>query len=134
MKLVPVLQRDHQHFNKAMIAASLSSYSIRVGCVAAKGNKVICAAVNKQRNITKNVNYWESTYHAEMACLHLTPTADLAKVTLYIARLDKMGRVRPSRPCDRCMIRFENEWWADVREIVYLDRITRKIVKEVIVR
>lgn len=122
-KNVEVLSRDLNFYEEALKVARTSNYSTRVGCVASKSTRIICAAANKITNVAQNVSYGEATKHAEMAVL--TMLTEYAKVTLYIAR---PGRVvdLPSRPCIKCMKKIRE---AGIREIVYMSKDGR-IVKE----
>lgn len=124
MNTVETLSRDISFYWQAVDLADYSDYSTKVGCIAAKGNKRIAGAVNRLRNPAKNVPYEEITYHAEFNVLQMLDDYD--KVTLYIARLGKMGMDMPSRPCIRCMNKL---YTYSIDEIVYKDKFN-KIIKE----
>jgi deoxycytidylate deaminase len=119
-----LLLRDKKFYDDACDLAYYSDYSIRVACIAAKGAKRICGAVNTVRNSALNVPFGEASRHAEYNCL--TQLASSDKVTLYIARLSKTHQEMPSRPCNRCMLVLRG---AGIKEIVYMDRF-HKVVKE----
>jgi len=120
---VRILSRDLDLFEHAKMVAGSSNYSTKVGCVAAKSTRVICAAANKLTNPSLNVPIGEATKHAEMAVL--TMLTEYAKVTLYIARPGRVDDL-PSRPCVKCMQAIKNK---GIREIVYLSKDGR-VVKE----
>jgi len=118
------LQRDIDFYVDATVIASYSDYTTRVGCIAAKGNKIISVASNRLRNSALNVPYGEATTHAEMNVLNML--GETGRVTLYIARLGKMEQELPSRPCVNCMKAILK---TDIREIVYMDK-SGHVVKE----
>ena len=118
-----ILSRDLDLFDHAKMVAHSSNYSTKVGCVAAKSTRVICAAANKLTNPSLNVPVGEATKHAEMCVL--TMLMEYAKITMYIARLGR-NEALPSRPCTKCMQAIKNK---GVREIVYLSKDGR-VVKE----
>lgn len=125
MMFLKVLERDVAFYTKAIVVAGQSDYATRVGAVAAKGNKSICAAANSLRNPANNVSHGQATYHAEYNVLRMVQ--DPTRVTVYIARLNKSGDMdMPSRPCNQCMKTFRMYGFP---EIVYLDS-SRKLVKE----
>ncbi len=127
MSNAEILQRDLDlYWDSAVRVASQSDYATRVGCVAAKGNRVIAGAFNTLRNISANVPYGEATMHAEINVLRMLDQS--AKITLYIARLNKTGKPMPSRPCIPCMLNIKHSGFS-IREIVYMDTYN-KVVKE----
>ena len=121
-----VITRDIENFRDAAAIATTSTYSTRVGCVAAINRKFVCGAFNTQRNLPKNVPHLEATRHAEHNCLAMVPAGDLEKVTLYIARLNRANQRLPSRPCVACMAEIVS---LGVREVVYINKHAR-LVKE----
>lgn len=112
-----ILQRDLDYYADATVIASYSDYTTRVGCIAAKGNKIISVASNRVRNQNLNVPYGEATTHAEINVLNMLGETD--RVTLYIARLGKLEQELPSRPCRSCMKAILE---TNIREIVYMDK------------
>lgn len=124
MTYVGTLTRDLDLFERASLLAFEGDYGTKVGCVAAKGSKFLCGAVNTIRNPAMNVPHGEATRHAEYNVLRMLENVD--KITLYIARVNSGGSDLPSRPCNKCM-RMIKEF--GVKEIVYFDRFN-KIVKE----
>jgi deoxycytidylate deaminase len=121
-----LLSRDLDLFGKAGLAASLSDYSTRVGCVAAKSRKVIAVSANKLRNPSNNVPYGEASIHAEMGVMAMLLNEEYSKLTLYIARLGRLQNNLPSRPCRACILEITG---CGIRELVYMDKF-KHIVKE----
>jgi deoxycytidylate deaminase len=123
---VELLSRDIELFGKAGLAASLSDYSTRVGCVAAKSRKVIAISANKLRNPSINVPYGQASTHAEMGVMAMLLDEEYKRLTLYIARLGRLHQNLPSRPCRACILEISG---CGIREIVYMDRF-KHVVKE----
>lgn len=124
METVETLSRDLAFYWEAVDLAEYSSYTTRVGCIAAKGSKKIAGGFNRLRNPAKNVSFGDATFHAEYNVLRLVGYPD--KVTLYIARLGKNNKTMPSRPCNRCMEMINDN---GIAEIVYMNQFG-SIVKE----
>jgi len=121
-----ILQRDMSLYYEAVLLAEQSGYTTRVGCIAAKGNKVIGGAFNTVRNSGKNVPHEHATFHAETNVLRMLPKPD--RVTLYIARIGRTETFLASRPCNRCMKAIRE---FGIREIVYVN-YHQRIVKELL--
>lgn len=121
-----VLQRDINFYGRAANLAVLSDYSTRVGCLAAKGNRLLAGAFNTIRSTPRNTAYGGATFHAEHNCLGLLSDSDFPRTTIYVARLGRSAQQLPSRPCVRCMLELVDK---GIREVVYLDKHHR-IVKE----
>jgi tRNA(Arg) A34 adenosine deaminase TadA len=121
-----VLQRDVKNFQRAVDVATLSDYTTRVGCVAAINNRFLCGTFNTHRNAARNVPHKEATRHAEPNCLAMVSDSDYSKLTLHVARINKIGGTLPSRPCTACMTLIVS---LGVREVVYINKSGR-LVKE----
>lgn len=113
-----VSRRDHAYYIRAERLCRLSTYSIRVGAFAAHNGKALAGAFNTVRNVPKPGTYGGATYHAEFNCIRMVPPRLLSRITLYVARINKMGEKMPSCPCDRCLHFLYNN---DVREICYFN-------------
>lgn len=125
MSSVEILNRDLSHYEEAVSLATYGEHHrVRVGCVAAKSTSRIAGAFNTQRNSPFSAGFEFTTYHAEINVLRMLRRFD--KVTLYIARIDKDGNQRPSRPCKNCMLSLKE---LGIKEIVYMNARER-IVKE----
>jgi deoxycytidylate deaminase len=74
------------------------------GSVIVKGGRVISTGHNKDRNHPKIVSSehikTDCSVHAEIDALKRAKDANGA--TVYIARINKRGEARDSRPCKRC--------------------------------
>jgi len=108
-----ISQRHETLFARAVEMAQNGEHRVRVGAIAAIGNTQISGAFNTLRNSTL-VEYGFQTTHAEMACLDMVSFAKRSKVTLYVARIDANGKLRPSFPCERCLKSIMSQQIKDV--------------------
>lgn len=123
MTSVTELQQTVNFYKDATVAADFVDYSLKVGCLATVGDKIIAVASQRLVHDSLNVPYVEACYHAEYNVLNMLPNP--AKVTLYVAKL-KNDRELPSRPCVSCMKQMLS---MNVPYIVYLDRFLH-VVRE----
>lgn len=101
--------------NAAKKLAETSEENMRHGCIIVLGGSVQAMGINKRTNdpfIHKNLT-WLSE-HAEAAALRRCKRTEGA--VAYIARINKHGEERMSRPCPKCMIALKA---AGVKKIVY---------------
>lgn len=122
-----MLQRDVDLFQQAVKLALQSNHFTRVGCIAARNQRILAGAFNTIRNPPKNVSYGEATRHAEHNCLALLNENVLPRVTLYIARINQSGFPMPSAPCKWCRVEIAA---LDIKELVYISG-QRRLVKEI---
>lgn len=103
-----ISKSDHLHFTKAMYLAHSGKHRVRVGCVAAIKGTRIAGAFNTVRNVTKNgVVFTDHTFHAEENCLRMVPYELRPKTSLYVCRIDRNGRLKPSYPCVYCLAQIK---------------------------
>lgn len=118
--------KDHFQFTYTVDLAANGEHRVRVGCVAAVGNKRIAGAFNTYRNDPANTDYGNATYHAEHNCLDMIPERLLSRATLYIARINLAGELVPSYPCWKCEGYIK---LSKIDALVYVDK-NRQVVKE----
>jgi deoxycytidylate deaminase len=88
------------------------------GSVIVKGGRVISTGVNKDRSHPKIV----SSEHIKQHCsVHAEVDAikrakDVSGATIYVARVNRRGEQRDSRPCSRC---YEAIRKSGIKKIVY---------------
>lgn len=98
--------------------ASQSSCRMKHGSVIVKGGRVISTGVNKERSHPRIV----SSEHIKQHCsVHAEVDAikrarDVSGATIYVARVNRRGEQRDSRPCSRC---YEAIKESGIRKIVY---------------
>lgn len=88
------------------------------GAVIVKGGRVISIGINKNRNhptiVSSEHIKTHCSVHAEVDALRKVKNAKGA--TIYVARVNKRGQDRLSRPCDRCHKAIKD---AGIRKVVY---------------
>ena len=91
-------------FRIATLEAMKSTSVVRIGCVLARGGRIISSGINdmkKTHPATKKFTDHAKT-HAEMsACFGLRPY-DTAGSDAYVCRVDKLGRWVMAKPCKMC--------------------------------
>lgn len=130
----PLYVKDHGFYQKALELAENGEHRVRVGCIAAVGNKLIAGGFNTYRNDPRLTDFGNATYHAEQNVLNMVPARLLDKVTLYIARIKQNGEPVASEPCNRCKMKLKGFYSAHrnlskIDSVVYLDK-NYNLVKE----
>lgn len=90
-------------FRLAKTVSKLSEYSVKVGAVIYKGNKVISTGYNKLKShpIFANEDRFFSL-HAEMSAI-INAKCDLTGCIMYVYREFSDGSVALAKPCKWCM-------------------------------
>lgn len=94
---------------------------MRHGAVLVRGGSVLSTGINRNRNHPLVFDPIEdardsASTHAEMVALRKRWPATLRGATLYVARINKAGESRMSRPCNRCYMELVR---AEIKEIVF---------------
>ena len=88
------------------------------GAVIVKGGRVIATGVNKERNhpliVSSEHIKTHCSVHAEVDALK--KAGDVRGATMYVARVNKTGQERNSRPCKYC---YANIKKSGIKKIVY---------------
>lgn len=88
------------------------------GSVIVKGGRVISTGINKERNHPKIVSSehikTDCSVHAEIDALK--KAKDVNGATIYIARVNKRGEARDSKPCSRCYVALRNN---GIKKVIY---------------
>jgi deoxycytidylate deaminase len=112
-------KREQAFLSVARYLAQKSSARKKHGAVLVRGGRVIGTGYNKDRNDPLNV----SPEHIKMHCsVHAEIVAmkeanfDVRGAVLYIARVNKFGEDRYSKPCERCMVAINNN---NIKKIIY---------------
>ena len=105
--------------NLAVKVSLTSDLFQRHGAVIVKNGRVLALGVNKQKNADINTpdavdapEYF--TVHAEADAINRCANTEGA--TIYIARINKNGEERFSRPCDNCAETIRK---AGIRTVIY---------------
>lgn len=88
------------------------------GSVIVKGGRVISTGINKERSHPRIVSSEHikdhCSVHAEIDAIK--KARNVSGATIYVARINKKGAARDSRPCKRC---FETIKSNGIKKIVY---------------
>jgi pyrimidine deaminase RibD-like protein len=82
------------------ISKKSDHHNYKVGCVIAKGNRVIGKGFNTLKTHTKSPHPFKSI-HAEFMAV-LSAEYDIKGATVYVFREQKSGKWSISRPCKSC--------------------------------
>lgn len=111
-------KRDEAYLSVATYLASTSPCRMKHGAVIARGSSVIATGVNKERNhptvVSSEHIKSHCSVHAEVDALKKAKSVKGA--TIYIARVNKRGQPRMSRPCDQC---YNQIIESGIKKIVY---------------
>lgn len=86
--------------------ALTSEARMKHGAVVLKHGKVIGAASNKVKNDPRYVDWKHSSVHAEIGALRKAGWP--RKATVYVARINRQGVQRNSKPCAKCQSVLES--------------------------
>lgn len=88
------------------------------GAVIVKGGRVISVGINKNRNhptvVSSEHIKTHCSVHAEVDAIR--KVKNVKGATIYVARVNKNGQDRLSRPCDRCHKAIQE---AGIRKVIY---------------
>ena len=119
-KMIECTQNDEKFVGVAVIEAEKSALGARLGCVAVVSGKIIARGFNHYRTFSKD-GLLENTCscHAEMdvlrKCLKQNKTR---KLSLYVVRVSKMGKLACSTPCINC---WEKMQLFQIKTITYIN-------------
>lgn len=110
--------KEQARLEHAKRVASVSDCNYKHGAVGELGGRVVGVGVNTyrtQKNLFDIVPETGRSVHAEEACLRAMGDNTHGSV-MYVARVNRLGEERPSRPCERCTILLKE---AGVKKVVY---------------
>jgi tRNA(Arg) A34 adenosine deaminase TadA len=105
--------------------AELSDYGkFRHGAVLVKGNSVRNMACNKHRHCHfgkrfREANTGTATLHAELGVILGMDRSITQGATVYVARVNKEGTARMSKPCPMCENAMRH---VGIKRVIYTDR------------
>lgn len=85
---------------RAIGVALTSSCRHKHGAIVVKHGHILGIATNKTRNDPKYVDWRNSSIHAEVAALRKAGFP--RRSTVYVARVNRLGESRLSKPCANC--------------------------------
>lgn len=112
-------RREQAFLSVAKYFATKSTSRQKHGAVIVKGGSVIGTGFNKDRNHPDFV----SPEHIKTHCsVHAETEAirdagwNVKGSVLYVARVNRQGKDRNSKPCDRCMVIIEE---TQIKKVIY---------------
>ena len=115
---VAISKRDQAYLSVATYLASQSECRMKHGAVIVKGGRVLSTGTNKERNHPMQVSSehikTHCSVHAEMDAIK--KAGDIRGATIYVARVNKNGQQRNSRPCTLCYRIIKN---AGIKKVIY---------------
>ena len=118
-------KRESAYLSVARYLATKSSAKNTHGAVVVKGGRVVGTGYNKN----KNNPHFVSPEHIKTNCsVHAERSAikdagyDVKNAVIYIARVNRHGEDRDSKPCPRCLELIEE---SGIKRIVYTTQLRR---------
>lgn len=112
-------KRDKSYLSVARYFATKSTAKKTHGCVIVKGGRVLGTGWNKNRNHPTIVSpehiKTECSYHAEEVAIR-EAGSNAKGAIIYVARVNKQGKDRDSKPCPKCSMLIEK---VGIKRIVY---------------
>jgi len=99
-------KRDRAYLSVARYCATKSTARNTHGAVVVKGGRVLSTGWNKNRNHPAIVSpehiKTECSYHAEEVAIREAGEDNVRGAVIYVARINKNGEDRDSKPCAKC--------------------------------
>lgn len=99
-------KKDQSYLSVARYLATKSSARNTHGAIIVKGGRVLSAGYNKNRNHPKIVSpehiKTKCSFHAEEVAIREAGEGNLRGAIIYVARVNRQGLDRDSKPCSRC--------------------------------
>lgn len=116
-------KRDVSFLNVARFHAEKSQERNKHGAVVVKGGRILGRGFNKFKNspdiIPEELISVHCSRHAEEVAIH-DAGSDLKGAVLYVARVNKQGLDRLSRPCKSCANLIES---VGIKRVVYTEEV-----------
>lgn len=117
----PLSRSQRSFLNLAMRAAESSDCQQRHGAIVVRGGSVLAIGVNKWRNDVTMAGILHDEGRSSDVSIHaeidaLSRVSNPRGATIYIARVNRRGKARLSKPCDNCAKALKN---AGISKIVY---------------
>ena len=101
-----ISKKDNAYLSVARYFASKSNSRNTHGAVVVKGGRVLGTGFNKHRNHPMIVSpehiKTACSYHAEEVAIREAGQDGVRGAIIYVARVNRQGNDRDSRPCSRC--------------------------------
>lgn len=121
-------KKDKAFLSVARYFATKSSARNTHGAVVVKGGRVVGTGYNRNRNHPMSVSpehiKTECSTHAEESAIR-DAGYDVKNAIIYVARVNKHGEDRDSKPCPRCLSLIEE---SGIKRIIYTTQARRENV------
>ena len=117
--------KNKRYIEFAKRVAEQSNYGkFRHGAVLVKGSSVRSISCNKHRHCSfgarfRREGYGEATLHAELGAILGLSRSTTQGATVYVARINKEGKARISKPCPMCEAAMRH---VGVRRVYYTNK------------
>lgn len=110
-------KRDRSRLDVAVKVAELSDVKMKHGSAIYKSGRLVSVGKNSSRTHGTFITGYETDYseHAEISAMRQAK-GDLNGAVLYVARVNRDGSERMSRPCDNCTTAIIS---AGIKKVVY---------------
>lgn len=112
--------RDRSYLSVARYLATKSIARNTHGAIIVKGGRVMGAGYNKNRNSPLIVSpehiKTDCSYHAEEVAIREAGEDNVRGAIIYVARVNKNGCDRDSKPCEKCAILIKK---AGIKRVVF---------------
>lgn len=114
-------KREKAFLSVAKYLAKKSDSRHKHGAIVVKGGSVIGTGFNKDRNHPDIVSpehiKTHCSVHAEVDAIR-DAKWNVRGAVLYVARVNRFGQDRNSKPCDRCMVVIEE---TEIKKVIYTE-------------
>ena len=113
--------KEIRRLRMAAKAAEQSGHcTFRHGAVLIRGGSIINVAANSDNHTSFGQRFrtapGRATHHAELACVLGIDRSSTQGATMYVARINKKGRWKMSKPCSMC---HEAMKFVGIKRVVY---------------
>jgi deoxycytidylate deaminase len=117
-------KRDKSYLSVARYFAAKSSARNTHGAVVVKGGRVLGTGYNKNRNNPNIVSpehiKTDCSFHAEEVAIRDAGEDNIKGAIIYVARVNRHGNDRDSKPCPRCSRLIER---VGIKRVVFTSEI-----------
>ena len=110
--------KEKSRLEQASRLASMSTCRFKHGAVIVKGGRVLAVGVNAYTSSLSLTDILEKegrSIHAEAAAIKAMG-GSAKGATIYVARINRLGEPRMSKPCNACMKLIKE---AEIKKVVY---------------
>ena len=112
--------RDRSYLSVARYCATKSTARNTHGAVVVKGGRVLGIGWNKHRNNPQTVSpehvKSDCSYHAEEIAIREAGEDNIKGAIIYVARVNRHGTDRDSKPCSKCAILIKK---AGIKRVIF---------------